>query len=116
MKKALRELISKKITDIKEIKYISKLLRRQFKTNKTMNDAFNRNVKFNNNFWNYCRETFESKERILPEFDESTCYKHFKNALKSKRKKKSFEYPPWLKRLSNPVTGFDQSPSTYAES
>ena len=55
-----------------------------------MNDAFNRNVKINNNFWNYCKETFESKERILPEFDKSTRYKHFKNALKSKRKKKIF--------------------------
>ena len=54
-----------------------------------MNDAFNRNVKINNNFWNYCKETFESKERILPEFDKSTRYKHFKNALKSKQKKKN---------------------------
>ena len=63
----------------------------------------------------YCKETFESKERVLPDFDESTCYKHFKNVLKLKRKNISFEYPSWLKRLNNPTTEFDQSPPIYAE-
>ena len=63
----------------------------------------------------YCKETFESKERVLPDFDESACYKHFKNVLKLKRKNISFEYPSWLKRLNNPTTEFDQSPPTYAE-
>ena len=87
MKKALRELKSKEITDIKEIKYIGKLQWRQFKTNNTINDSFNHNVKINNNFSNYCKETFESKEKVLPDFHESTCYKHFKNVLKLKRKK-----------------------------
>ena len=31
------------------------------------------------------------------------------------KKKKSFEYPSWLKGLNNPTTEFDQSPPTYAE-
>ena len=115
LKKALPELKSNDITDIKEIKYISKLLRRKFKINNTINDGLNHNVKINNNFWNYCKETFESKERVLQDFDESTCYKQFKNVLKLKRKNKSFEYPSWLKRLNNPTTEFDQSPPTDAE-
>ena len=115
MKIALRELKSNDITDIKEIKYISKLLRRKFKTNNTINDALNHHVKINNNFWNYCKETFESKERVLMNFDESACYKHSKIALKLKRKNKSFEYSSWLKRLKNPTTELDQSPRTYAE-
>ena len=84
LKKALRELKSNDITDIKEIKYISKLLRRKFKTNNTINDGLNHNVKINNNFWNYWKEAFESKERVLLNFDESACYKHFKNVLKLK--------------------------------
>ena len=84
MKKALPELKSNDITDIKEIKYISKLLRRKFKTNSTIKDGLNHNVKLNSNFWNYCEETFESKERVLPDFDESARYKHFKNVLKLK--------------------------------
>ena len=54
LKKTLRELKSKEITDIKEIKYISKL--RKFKANNIINDCFNHNVKINNNFWNYCRD------------------------------------------------------------
>ena len=91
------------------------LLRRKFKTNNTINDGFNHNVRINNNFWNYCKETFESEERVLLDFDESTCYKHFKNVLKLKRKNKSFEYQSWLKRLSNPKPEFDQSPPTYTE-
>ena len=115
LKKALRELRSKEITCIKEIKYISKLLRRKFKTNNTINDGFNHNVKINNNFQNYYKETFESKERVLLDFDESTRYKHFKNGLKLKRKNKYFEDQSWLKRLNNPTTEFDQSPPTYTE-
>ena len=89
MKKALSELKSNDITNIKEIKYISKLLWRKFETNNTINDGLNHNVKINNNFWNYCKETFKSKERVLPDFDESKCYKHFKNVIKWKRKKKN---------------------------
>ena len=85
MKKALRELKSSEISNIKEIKNISKLLPRKFKTNKTLNDGLNQNVKINSNFLNYCKETFESKERVLPDFDESTCYKHFENFLKLKK-------------------------------
>ena len=49
-------------------------------------------------------ETFESKERILPDFDESTCCKYFQNVLKLKRKNKSFGHPSWLKPLNNPVS------------
>ena len=75
-------------------------MRRKFKTNNTINDGFNHDVKIDNNFWNYSKETFESKERVLPDFDESTCYKHFKNVLKLKRMNNSFEYPSWLKRLN----------------
>ena len=79
----------------------------KIQTNNTINDGFNHNVKINKNFWNYCKETFGSKERVLPEFHESTCYKHFKNVLKLKRKNKSFKYSSWLQRLNNPTTKFD---------
>ena len=53
----------------------------------TISDSFNHNVKISNNFWIYCKETFGSKERILLDFDESKCYKHFRNILKLKQKK-----------------------------
>ena len=50
LKKDLRELKSSEINNIKEIKYISKQLRRKFMTNNTINDGLNQNVKTNNNF------------------------------------------------------------------
>ena len=50
MKKALRELKSKELIEIKEIKYISMLLQR--KNNKII-DGFNHNIKVNNNLCNY---------------------------------------------------------------
>lgn len=75
LKKALRELKSKEITDIKEIKYISKLPRRKVKTNNKISDCCNHDVEINNKFQNYCKETCESKEIILPDFDESRCPK-----------------------------------------
>ena len=41
LKKTLRKLKRNEITDIKEMKYISKLMRRKFKTNNTINGDFN---------------------------------------------------------------------------
>ena len=55
----------------------------------------------------------ESKERTLSDFDESTCSKHIKNVLKLKQKNESFEFDlSSLKRLNNPMTELDQSPTS----
>ena len=55
------------------------------------------------NFWKYCKETFEGVESILLSFDERTCHAYFRKILTSRKTNRNFELPSWLKTQSTPT-------------
>ena len=48
-------------------------------------------------FWKYCKEIFESEDKVLPDFDESICYEHFIKSLKKNKHSGGYSPPSWMK-------------------
>ena len=93
------------------------LLRLQLnKDGTTVGDSeFDNENRFKQNFWNYCKTSFESNERISPQTIEEECYKYFCEKLRHKNRKKQFKIPKWMKILNNPNIEYDLSPPSYNE-
>ena len=75
-KKVLKSLKVDKITNITEIKYVSRLLRSKLRKEEQP-DAFNHNDRIKENYWKYCKNNFETNATGLPTFSENDCWKHF---------------------------------------
>ena len=73
LKRALRELKSK---NTNEIRYVSKLIRRKYAT-KEDNQQLNHDEKTTSSFWGCCKEMFEKKDEVKPNFDKETCDTYF---------------------------------------
>ena len=74
LKKVLKSLKVDKITNITEIKYVSRRLRSKV-TKEEQPDAFNHNDCIKENYWRYCKNNFETNETVLPTFSENDCSK-----------------------------------------
>ena len=64
-------------------------------------------------FWKYCREIFESEDKILPDFDETICYEQFIKSLKKNKHSRVCSTPSRMKVLDEPTSLLDLSPPTY---
>ena len=115
LKKSLRQIKSSVNPNIEEVKYISRLLRRRFKNDGQNADGYDHNAKISRNFWSYCKNIFENKERVKPEFSEKECFEYFSNVVKEKGKTKKFDFPSWMKPLENPTHDFNLEAPTYQE-
>ena len=76
LKKVLESPKVDKITNITEIKYVSRLLRSKLRKEEQP-DAFNHNDRIKENYWKYCKNNFETNATGLPTFSENDCWKHF---------------------------------------
>ena len=89
LKKSLKQLKANHgDTDVDEIKYVSKLLRRRFQKGSISEDGLDHNSCIRKNFWSYSKKFLESDKRVNPEFSEISCYHFFKSVLSSKKLKK----------------------------
>ena len=75
LKKGLKQLKSHTTHQIK-IKYVSKILRSQYK--KIEQEDIDHQTHYTENFWKYCKNTFEPQGNAIKlDFSEDTCYKYF---------------------------------------
>ena len=114
LKKSSRKLKNYSIRDINEIKYVSHLLRNKLKG---AGDAslYNHNERIKQNYWKYCKNIFESEDKVQPTFDESTCFDYFQNIFQEKQPHRKFEFPSWMKMLNEPTHPCNLDPPTYKE-
>ena len=81
LKKALK-LLKLTDSDLSGIKYVSRLVRNEFKTNPNSTDkSFNHDKYFEHNFWEYVKKVINYKESILPTFSMNYCFSYFKNVM-----------------------------------
>ena len=76
---------------------------------------YDHNERIKKNFWKYCKDIFEKDETVQPDFDESTCYKYFRNVLHEKNPRRAFQCPSWMKTMDDPTQVFNLSPPSYKE-
>ena len=112
LKKVLKSLKVDKITNITEIKYVSRRLRSKVRKEEQP-DAFNHNDRINENYWKYCKNNFETNETVLPTFSENDCWKHFMKTCHESKPSKVFNIPPWMKQLEEPMKDFNIKPPKY---
>ncbi len=87
LKKCLKDL---KINggSVKEIKFVSKLLRKRMQSSVfTQRDYQN---EYNENFWKFCKTEFEYTNVTEPKFNEQTCFDYFKSVFEEKNKSRLF--------------------------
>jgi len=117
LKKTLKNL-KRSNADLREIKYVSHLLRDLLHNKNTVTQDTN-NIDHDNfitkNFWSYTKKIFEAKETILPSFTMAECVDFFKITLSSANPTKLFHLPNWIPTLNDPVIPFDLDPPTYEQ-
>ena len=108
-------------SDLVEIKYVSRLVRSNLKTNPNNNSPNNADVSFNHdkylerNFWGYVKKVINYKECLLPNFDMNVCFSYFKKVLAKINPNKQFQIPNWIPLLPDPNIQFDLEPPTYQQ-
>ena len=72
LKKGLKQLKERNDSPEKEIVYVSKLLRSKFGKKGNKSDVFKQELKFNENFWKFCKSNLKTKkdQTGVPTFDE----------------------------------------------
>ena len=81
LKKSLKQLKTQPANQI-EIKYVSKILRSQYKRIK--HEEIDHKTCYTKKFWKYCEITFESQGDVIKsDFNEDTCYKYLKKAFQN---------------------------------
>ena len=75
----------------------------------------NHNEQINQNFWHYCKKSFEIENEMLPDFDKDVCEQYFRNILRAKGRQKTFDLPSWMKTIKSPESTFDKSAPSYQE-
>ena len=98
---------------LKEIKFVSKLLRKRMQSSVYAQRDYEK--EYNDNFWKFCKDEFEYTNVIEPTFNEQTCFDYFKNIFKEKNKSRLFNWPPWLRSLPSASAGFNMECPTYHE-
>ena len=69
---------------LKEIKFVSKLLRKRMQSSVYAQRDYEK--EYNDNFWKFCKDEFEYTNMIEPTFNEQTCFDYFKIFLKKRTK------------------------------
>ena len=116
LKKALKTLQTDEKSDLSELTYVSRILRSKLsKGEKSYQPNLDHSNKILKNFWNYCKEIFESEPAVQPSFDQSTCFSYFKDSLKCKNKTCDFQLPSWIVSMEHPSVELDFSPIQYVE-
>ena len=115
LKKELRKLKDGD-TQIDEIRYVSKLLRRKVSKSAKQDIAtVDHDSEITNNFWSYCKRYLEFDEIKLPTFTKEACQEYFKKSFKCLNRAKCFLIPNWIPKFNPPTTEFDLSPPSYKE-
>ena len=89
LKKSLKNL-KLQCGNLEEIRYVSELLRKKlcFK-----DQTRNYEEDLSKDFWKFCKREFEQSETQQPNFDELSCYDHFKSVFTEKSKNRQFNFP-----------------------
>ena len=124
LKNALKKLKSKatptspkEIT--REIKFVSKLLRRKANGNdldvNNKIDTTDHSAMIKRSFWDYAKKFIEKPREILPSFDRSKCFSHFVKTFRAFIPDKIFRIPNWIPKLSQPSIPFNLTAPSYRE-
>ena len=124
LKTALKNLKSKasqtsSIDITKEIKFVSKFLRRKanrsdFDIDSEI-DTTDHSAMIKRSFWDYAKKFIEKPREILPSFDKSKCFSHFVNTFRALMPDKAFCVLDWIPKLSQPSVPFNLNDPSYSE-
>lgn len=112
LKKCLKDLKSNG-GNLKEIKFVSKLLRKRMQSSVYAQRDYEK--EYNDNFWKFCKDEFEYTNALEPQFNEKTCFNYFRNIFEEKNKNHLFNWPSWLKVLPPASEEFNIECPTYRE-
>ena len=124
LKKALKKLKSDSSAvihenTIREIKYVSKLLRSKVDHGMTSDnpriDTADHYSLIKKSFWKYAKEFIEKPREKLPSFNMHRCFSYFYKIFKALCPNRIFLIPDWIPRLATPTIQFNTSPPTYSE-
>ena len=104
---------------IREIKFVSKLLRRKANLSDldvcSKIDTTGHSAMIKRSFWDYAKQFIEKPREILPSFGRSKCFSHFVNTFRAIVPDKIFRIPNWIPKLSQPSIPFNLSAPSYRE-
>lgn len=116
MKRELKALKHQSITDVNNIRYVSKLLRNLApkKGSSSGLNSLNDNEEIKKNFWRYTKMKLDFGKKLLPTFNLSSCTNYFITMWKRLLPTHTFTIPDWIPSLSTPTHKFNSDPPTYA--
>ena len=104
---------------LREIKYVSKLLRLKVDHGTASDnpriDTVDHNSLIKKFFSKYAEEFIEKPREKLPSFNMHRCFSHFYQTFKALCPNRVFLIPDWIPRLATPAIQFNISPPTYRE-
>ena len=98
LRKALKTLKSRNLENsLREIRFVSKMLRRKISNTSTRknfdNNETDHNKSFDSGFWSYSKKYIDQAKTVLPLFNVSSCYVYYKKLFKCSEKSKQFNRP-----------------------
>ena len=113
LKKILKHLKDNN-APLREIKYISHLLRSKLQTTPSITSAnLNQDALISKNVWSYVKGALKKRSSLLLSFTLNHCVNIFHKTLWSAFPNKQFIIPSWVPQFQAPTYSFDHQPLSY---
>ena len=113
LKKDLKRL-KDSYAPLREIKYVSHLLRSKIKSAPSIISAsFSHNSLIDRNLWSYVKRVLQKKSSLLPTFTLSDCAQYIHGILSDNSPNKRFAIPSWIPQFQAPTHGFSLQLPSY---